>query len=76
MKVRIGVSEWYPVFRLSDDSYDVEVEVPEDTVKRWKRIDEEFDVMQKEMDKMSRPTEQDEIAELRARAEGGEEGGG
>jgi len=48
MKIKIDWDEWYPVYSISDDC-GVEVEVSEETLARWRRVDAEFDAAQKEM---------------------------
>lgn len=48
MKVKIQSDEWYPVLYL-DERFGDEVNVPRETVKRWKRILADFDTMQDEM---------------------------
>jgi hypothetical protein len=49
MRVKIDKDEWYPVYSIG--SYGFSIEVPEETVKRWKKIEEAFLKMQKEMKK-------------------------
>ena len=48
MKIRITRSEWWPVYTIGASHGD-EVEVDEETAKRWDRVDEEFADVQMEM---------------------------
>ena len=52
IKVKIEHGEWYPVFYLHEIDGD-EVNVPEETVQKWRRIEAEFDAMQDEMRKIT-----------------------
>jgi hypothetical protein len=50
VRVRIESDEWWPVHSVSeDDSYGEWVEVPEDTVERWRNYERGFREMQQEM---------------------------
>lgn len=49
MKVRIYEEESYPTYGFSDASYDTEVDVPEDTVRDWRRVMAEYQRVQTEM---------------------------
>lgn len=58
MKVYIDSDEWYPVYFLTEKSAGgywsgQEVEVDEDTVKRWNATAEAFNLMQVEMRTLS-----------------------
>lgn len=50
MKVYLDKDEWYPVFSIVSDS-DVQCDVSEETLARWKKADEDFSAAQKEMRK-------------------------
>lgn len=54
MKIAISTDEMYPLFAVEDgnDPYYLEEEVykvPKKTVKRWRRVADEFDAVQTEM---------------------------
>ena len=49
MIVKIKCDEWYPVLCFDDEGFGDDVDVPEEMVKRWKRILADFDTMQDEM---------------------------
>jgi hypothetical protein len=52
MKIRISEDEDYPVFRLWEaiDCSATVVEVPAETVKRWKKVLKEYEEVQEEME--------------------------
>lgn len=47
-KVRLESEEWYPVHSIENSG--IECEVPTETVERWKRVETEFGLVQKEME--------------------------
>ena len=50
MKINMATSEYYPYYYVGDYSeIGDEIEVSEETLKRWKRIKEEFVEMQNEI---------------------------
>lgn len=48
MKIQIDSDEWYPVYYMYNGC-GTGVDVPEATVERWKRVFEEFEAVQNEM---------------------------
>jgi len=54
MKLKLYSDEWHQVLSIQEGDTDMgttEVEVPDETAQRWKRILAEFDEMQEEMRK-------------------------
>lgn len=50
MRVGLYKDEWYPCFGIAEGfASDVDAEVDEDTLTRWKTVMREFDQMQREM---------------------------
>lgn len=49
MKTRIGETEWFPVFVITNDTWDREVEVRPGTLKRWKKVEADYKKVQREM---------------------------
>jgi len=51
MKVTIGVTDWYPVFYLTEDSIVwLPCEVPREAIERWEKVFSDFDAVQREME--------------------------
>lgn len=48
MKVKLDCNELWPWFLIDDDGHQ-EVDVPEETVERWKKASEDFFRAQREM---------------------------
>jgi hypothetical protein len=48
MKTKLNADERYPFFSLAELG-DVEADVSDETVARWKRVQSEFEVVQNEM---------------------------
>lgn len=53
MKVTIKESEQYPFFHIEANQGKWSIEVPDETLERWKRVMEEFWEVQKEMEGVS-----------------------
>jgi len=49
MKVKIVEDEFYPFYIISNDRQGQEIKVPERTLNRWKRILNEFELLQEEI---------------------------
>jgi hypothetical protein len=61
VKIVIDEDEWYPVFSIKEEryvyAYDVRVEVTEEQVARWRKVFEEFELVQDELRALARPEE-------------------
>lgn len=47
--VKITSDEYYPFYFTGGPSYAPEIEVPDEVLRRWKRVETEFSKMQDEM---------------------------
>lgn len=49
MKISIEINEWYPVYEIEKSSAIDSLDVPDETVARWKEVFEAFEKVQREM---------------------------